>query len=156
VSYDTKRANPTATRGGERIRHARLYSAIRRLQGSFKAHGHWEIAGISTLFGGQDKLGLHSQTGKHPRQTALARAERSGVSRLMPGGSTMKAATRPQQGEFNIEEARAEAQAANERRRHDSMLEKEAMRSVLMSGNITTLKKVVNAIGSKNQPRRNR
>jgi len=56
----------------------------------------------------------------------------------------MKAATRPQQGEFNIEEARAEAEAANERRRHDSMLEKEAMRSVLMSGNIATLKKVVN------------
>ena len=45
---------------------------------------------------------------------------------------------------FDSDKARAEAQAANERRRHDSMLEKEAMRSVLMSGNITTLKKVVN------------
>jgi len=45
---------------------------------------------------------------------------------------------------FDSDKASAEAQAAEERRRHESRLEKEAMRSVLMSGNITTLKKVVN------------
>ena len=65
------------------------------------------------------------------------------------GGSTMKNATHPQPVELNIERARAESQAADERRRHESMLEKEAMRSVLMSGNITTLKKVVNVLKEK-------
>lgn len=33
VSYDKKGTRPNAARGGERIRHARLDSAIRRQQG---------------------------------------------------------------------------------------------------------------------------
>jgi hypothetical protein len=41
---------------------------------------------------------------------------------------------------FDLEKARAEAQAAEERRRHESMLEKQAIRLALMSRHIPQLK----------------
>ena len=45
----------------------------------------------------------------------------------------MKTPTTPHQGEFNIEKARSEAEAANERRKTESMIEKQAIRLALMS-----------------------
>jgi hypothetical protein len=42
-------------------------------------------------------------------------------------------ATHPEKNEFNIEKARSEAEAANERRKTESMIEKQAIRLALMS-----------------------
>lgn len=47
----------------------------------------------------------------------------------------MKNPTHPQQGAFNIDKARAEAAAANERRKQESIREKQAIRLALISRN---------------------